>query len=267
MSNALVEFKSKADLVLQQANALVIFEAEDYKEVEAFAQDCQDMIKQIDAKKEEIYRPLKNQIDEISSQAKELKAPFEEAKRIAQGVCVAFMKDQEEKRRIAEAKAREEAEAERKRLLAEAEAERKRLEAEAKEANEQAKNSDSFEDRIEAEAKAKEVEIQAKTKAIEVESQIAQVAPVVPIVHVPKSSAAISVKTKWVATVDNMAVFVKYVADHSELLLSLKLDMPALNKYVNATNGQVKIPGVSFRKEETIRTSSRRTKKNDALPA
>lgn len=239
---ALPHLQEKGQAVLKQARAIFIFDQADYDEAAAFAATCQTALKTIEAKRAELKKPVVEQGRAIDQAAKELAAPFLEAKEIAQGQCVAFMREQEAKRREAERKAREEAEAE-----------RKRLEAEAQKLAAAAEISDTVEEQIEAENKAAELKDQAR-----------QVAAVVPVYEVPQTNANLSIRRAYKCTVTDLGAFVRYIADHCEqnpnLLNFVKVDLPKVNKFVTATSNSIALGGVAVTIEEKAVSRSRAPK-------
>lgn len=240
---AFQSFKEQGQLVLAKAQTLMVLDQEDYESVSDFAVGCQTAIKKIEDERKTAKKPFLDECTRIDSLAKEMKEPFEQAKKIAQDECLKFMRIQEERRRAAEQKAREEAEAERKRLAEEA-----------------AKMADKA-----ATAETTGEKIIAQAKAIEIKEQIQQVAPVVEIVDIPKSSAAISVKTKFVCNVIDMGAFVQFAAKNPEFVDFLKVDLPALNRYVNATKGRQTIDGIEFQAKSSVSTRAKREKKPEVV--
>ncbi len=143
-----------------------------------------------------------------------------------------------------------------------AQLEQRRLEEEARKAREQA----------EEEARKAALEVQAlqeskanvtdeeMNKAVE-KVETAQlkvsesVAPVV--VAETKKTKGASVSTKLQGKIVNMKLFLNFLAEHPEFNEWIKINESKLNAYVKATNGQIKIPGVSVETVATVRATRR----------
>lgn len=245
MSNLqIIEFEQQAQLVLKEAENIIIFNDDDYKAACDFAVKCQNAIKSIDKAREEARKPLREQMDMIQAKAKQVSEPFEKAKGIAQMAMHSYVEMQKKRQQEAERKAREEAEKE-----------RKRLEEEAKKIEEavEVKENATFGEKIMA---------QAETQRIR--SEIQKVGTVVEVVSVPKKTAAMVVKKSYVAEIISPEALIEFIAkkykENSIFLGFVKFDMGKINKFINAAGPDYKIDGVDFKIKETITTRASRAK-------
>lgn len=100
-------------------------------------------------------------------------------------------------------------------------------------------------------------EIEEASEKVEA-SQIKVAEAVAPVVVAEtKKTKGASVSTKLQARIVNLKMFLNFVADHPEFSEWIKVNESKVNAYVKATNGQIKVPGVSVEQVATVRATRR----------
>lgn len=132
---------------------------------------------------------------------------------------------------------------------AQAEHERRRLQAEADQLARKER------ERLEKEA------ARLKTPEKKEERLEQAVAVVTPVIHVPSAVpkvSGVSFRRSWaVASVDKAALILA-AAQNANLDVYLTVDMTALRKVGNATKGELNIPGVTWKEEQTMAVGAER---------
>lgn len=162
-------YEIKAGELKQKAEALVVDSPEAIKVANALFKECQETLRDIRAKRDEIVKPVEAQIDEIKNLAKATSLPVEEAKTMIEEKALAWKAEQErlrqeeaekERKRFEEIRLKQEAEARERALKekAEREAEEARLAKIRAEQEEERRKLEAEKD----EARKKEREIEQK---------------------------------------------------------------------------------------------------------
>lgn len=210
-----VKAQEEAPVMLKKAEAIVIFNQDQYEGANGVLRAVKDKFKDLDSKRKTITKPL----DEAKKAVMDLfRSPLEilaKAESIIKGAMITYSEEQE-RLRIAEQRKLE--------LKAKAEEDRKRKELEARAEKWAAKGN---------EAKAEELQEQAEDVRVE--------APVV----APKMEQAkgVSVSDKYSAIIINKSLIPR---EH------WILNLPGLNKIGQASKGIMKIPGVKWKCEKVL---------------
>lgn len=113
--------------------------------------------------------------------------------------------------------------------------------------------------RLAAEAAAQqrqalEIAAQQSTDACEREALQEAAASIVatPVVAAPKKIEGATVRKKLKAEVTDLAAYLHYVADHPELHATISVKAAALDRFISATGGAVRVPGVAVHEETSI---------------
>ena len=96
--------------------------------------------------------------------------------------------------------------------------------------------------RVEAEAMAARLAAEAAAASI----------VATPIVAAPKKIEGATVRKKLKAEVTDLAAYLHYVADHPELHATISVKAAALDRFIAATGGAVRVPGVAVHEETSI---------------
>ena len=236
---------AQSQQIKKLADALVIWDDEQYKEATDFASNCQSAIKSIEARRQEIKAPFLDACRDIDAQAAALKEPFEYAKKTAQNLAYEYKVAQEK-----------EVERLRQEALKKAEEERKRLEKEAE-----------VEEAKVAEVATEEEKLEQQAKAMEIRAQAESVGTVTPIVSTVKNNAGMSAKVKRSATVTDKVAFIKWIAANidSNPFFANFVDFKtgAINNFLKTNIDVKKMDGVLI--EEVVTLSSRSKKAKTVL--
>lgn len=224
MNNELA-LKNEVSPVIQRANALLIVNADDYRD----GTDFLKAIKEVQKKVTDYFAPMKSKAHEtwkqICTNENELLDPLRQAESTAKKKLLTWKIEDDRKR-----------EGERLRLQLEAEEkarrERERLEKQA----EKLKTPELKEQRLE-----------------EAQSIIA---PVIEVQSAVPEVKGISVRKTWKAEIVNKTEFVKAAINDSNLLALISIDLQALNKIAAATKGGISYPGIKFY-EDAVMASGR----------
>ena len=105
-----------------------------------------------------------------------------------------------------------------------------------------------------AEARAKaEAEAAAERKALEDKAKEAETPQQA---EVPQKAVekvgGMSTSKKWWAKVNDLPAFLRYVADHPELIECVEVKAAKLERYISATGGTIEIPGVEAHQEMIV---------------
>ena len=99
-----------------------------------------------------------------------------------------------------------------------------------------------YQRRIEAEAMAARLAAEAAAASI----------VATPVVSAPKKIEGATVRKKLKAEVTDLAAYLHYVADHPELHATISVKAAALDRFIAATGGAVRVPGVAVHEETSI---------------
>ena len=99
-----------------------------------------------------------------------------------------------------------------------------------------------YQRRIEAEAMAARLAAEAAAASI----------VATPVVSAPKKIEGATVRKKLKAEVTDLAAYLPYVADHPELHATISVKAAALDRFIAATGGAVRVPGVAVHEETSI---------------
>lgn len=101
---------------------------------------------------------------------------------------------------------------------------------------------------------ALEIAAQQSTDACEREALQEAAASIVatPVVAAPKKIEGATVRKKLKAEVTDLAAYLHYVADHPELHATISVKAAALDRFISATGGAVRVPGVAVHEETSI---------------
>jgi hypothetical protein len=216
------ELKQEASIVKVEAKAITVTTPEEYENAVAFGRKIVDKIKKI----EEFFKPIKDAANKahkaITSKENEALEPLRAAKATVQTALVKYQNEQERKRR------------------AEQEEQRKRLQAELERSMRDAAG-------LEEEGNAEAAEMRLN-EAVSLEG-LAAVATVQSAI--PKVQETAVKKDFIIAIVDEKNVPVEISG-----AVIRPVDLMAIKKLVKATNGNIRIPGVSI--AETAAVSLRR---------
>ena len=228
--------------VKKLAEALIIWDDDQYKAATDFASNCQSAIKAIETRRQEIKAPFLDACRDIDAQAAALKEPFEYAKKTAQKLAYEYKLEQEK-----------EAERLRQEALKKAEEERKRLEKEAE-----------IEEAKVAEASTEEEKLEQQAKAMEIRAQAESVGTVTPIVATVKNNAGMSAKVKRTATVTDKVAFIKWIAaniDSNPFFANfVDVKASAINNFLKTNIDVKKMDGVLIEEVVTLSSRSKKTK-------
>ena len=129
-----------------------------------------------------------------------------------------------------------------------AEEERKRLEAERAAAALAAAERKALEQKADAADSAEEAEALREAAAIVTAAPVAAAAPV--------KLEGTSFSKKWRGKVTDLPAFLRYVADHTECFDLVEVKQGALDRFIAATGGAARIPGVESYQETIVSTRS-----------
>ena len=210
-----VKAQEEAPVMLKKAEAIVIFNQDQYEGANGVLRAVKDKFKDLDSKRKTITKPL----DEAKKAVMDLfRSPLEilsKAESIIKRAMITYDEEQERIRREKQRKLDEQA-------RREEEKKRKDLEDRAKKWAEKGNES-------------KAEELQEQAEDVHVEAQV-----IAPITEKPKG---VSYKERWHAEVtDETKVPREY----------MQINMQALNKVAQATKGALKIPGVEFKMEREL---------------
>jgi hypothetical protein len=186
---------------------------------------------ELDARRKEIGRPYYDKYKQVNDEyARVLTALDNGAKVISRGL-IAWQREEERKRREAEAKAR-------------AEAEEKRRKAEEK-ARAEAAKADTYREQGREEM-AEKADARAESHF---EAATTTVSPVVP----QKKLAGASFVKKYVAEMKDMDKAVAFCMARPELRQFVSIDLKGLERIQNAAKGNLKVEGVEFKEDMSLR--------------
>lgn len=232
----LIELESRALAVDEQARAIVIKSQEQYNAAAEFLQAIKGVQNKVrDTFKEIIAKTFAAHKEAKAQETKHLE-PLLKAEAFVKNKLAIYDEEQENIRRIEEAKLQREAD--KKRREAEAKAEEARIAAEkARKAGDDAEAA-----RLAAKAEKQE------EKAAEI------VAPVLaPRVEQP---TGISFKEQWYAEVTDLMALVIAIAKGKAPITFLEANMTALNKAAGANKDTLQYPGVSFKMKRIVSSKS-----------
>lgn len=114
--------------------------------------------------------------------------------------------------------------------------------------------------RVQAEKRAVEEEAFKAAQALEAAGKPAEAAktldkeidrPVAPVLGAT-DKAKTTIRTRWVAQIDDLKVFIRACAEDPSMADFFTIEMGTLNTIAQATKGGAIIPGVSFREEASV---------------
>lgn len=94
--------------------------------------------------------------------------------------------------------------------------------------------------------------IEAETMAARLAAEAAASIVATPVVAAPKKIEGATVRKKLKAEVTDLAAYLHYVADHPELHATISVKAAALDRFISATGGAVRVPGVAVHEETSI---------------
>ena len=209
------KLEQSGEMAIKTAEQLVIDSQESYEEGAKYLRVIKERIKQIGDYWAEPKKAAHQAHQNIVAREKAMLEPMQKSDKIINEKMRAYMRDQEEKRRKAEAEARRKAEEEARRLLDEA---------------------------IKAEEKG---DAQAAATNMAMATMVSET-PIAPVVETPKAQG-INTRKVWKAEVTDPAIVPAYF-NGMEIR---NINMSTLNKIASMTKGSASIPGVRFF-EDTI---------------
>lgn len=93
--------------------------------------------------------------------------------------------------------------------------------------------------------------IEAEAMAARLAAEAASIVAT-PVVTAPKKIEGATVRKKLKAEVTDLAAYLHYVADHPELHATISVKAAALDRFISATGGAVRVPGVAVHEETSI---------------
>jgi multidrug efflux pump subunit AcrA (membrane-fusion protein) len=251
-NNEIVELGKKALAIDEQAKAITIRTPDEYKGAAEFCKTIKGLQKKVKEAFGDIIEKAYAAHKAAKAKETEHLEPLLKAEAFVKSKMVAYdnaqeelrRKEQERLNRIADAERRkkEEQEAELRRKEEAKRAEAERLEREAA----QIKNAEA---RAEAEKAAAKARAEAEKAAAKADEKDFQAQNVIAPIAAQKVEAVkgVSYSTKYTAE----------VVDFAALPDDYKLpDMSKLNKVIQATKGEIKIPGVKVNTEKVMRSGS-----------
>ena len=112
--------------------------------------------------------------------------------------------------------------------------------------------------KAEAEAAAERKALEDKAKEAETpqQAEALQQAAALVVADVPQKAVekvgGMSTSKKWRAKVNDLPAFLRYVADHPELIECVEVKAAKLERYISATGGTIEIPGVEAHQEMIV---------------
>ena len=94
--------------------------------------------------------------------------------------------------------------------------------------------------------------IEAEAMAARLAAEAAASIVATPVVAAPKKIEGATVRKKLKAEVTDLAAYLHYVADHPELHATISVKAAALDRFISATGGAVRVPGVAVHEETSI---------------
>lgn len=191
-----------------------------------------DFLKNVKAMKKKVldyWKPLRENAykawKSIKQKETEFVEPLDIAERTVKQKMIAYQREEERKRLELQRKLQAEAEAKARR-------ERERLMKQAEKVKTPEKKQEYFE-------KAEEV-----------------IAPTVEVQMEKPDVKGISTRKTWKAKVIDKRLFIQEAIKNDTLLAFVEIDLKKLNKFAQATKGEVKYPGIEFYVEETLAARS-----------
>ena len=188
--------------------------------------------KALDEDRKSITKPLDEVKKSIMAKYEEPTRILNEAEAVLKGSMLAYSNEQEQQRRLEQAK-----------LDEAARVERERLAAEAAQREEEAKAAAEAGNAVEAERIASEAAALQATASMTTAPVVAQ--------SVEKVSG-ISTRTNWKAEVTDMLALVKFVAANPHMIDLLQVNTTTLNQHAKATKDNTKIDGVRVYSEQVL---------------
>ena len=194
--------------------------------------DIKGKQKALDEDRKSITKPLDEVKKSIMAKYEEPTRILNEAEAVLKGSMLAYSNEQEQQRRLEQAK-----------LDEAARVERERLAAEAAQREEEAKAAAEAGNAVEAERIASEAAALQATASMTTAPVVAQ--------SVEKVSG-ISTRTNWKAEVTDMLALVKFVAANPHMIDLLQVNTTTLNQHAKATKDNTKIDGVRVYSEQVL---------------
>ncbi len=204
--------------IVEQANALVVFDATSFDEAGEKLVGIKGIQKKIHASCDPVVAATNAAHKAATKQRRELLDPLQAAERLVKGLMGDYVEEVEKRRRKEDA----------------------RLAAEAA-----AMNDD---DRIE---EAAALEAAGEHDAAEAVLNDTAVAPPVTSEAVPKT-AGVSYRTAWCAVVVSKDLLIRAVADGTVPSTMLEPSMTSINQFARATKGEVQVPGLMFESKKIM---------------